>query len=80
MTVSIQKIKSNYVPIWISIIGAIVIISWIFLIVPDLKNDPSTFEEFFDTNLPSIPANLGLITFVKWLNNTDMINKIAKSS
>lgn len=44
MTIPVQKIKSNYVPILISIIGAIVIISWIFLIVPDLKNDPSTFE------------------------------------
>ena len=44
MTVSIQKIKSNYVPILISIIGALVIISWVFLIVPDLKNDSSAFE------------------------------------
>ena len=41
------------------------------------SNDPSTFEEFFDTNLPSIPANLGLVTFVNWLNSTDMVNIIA---
>lgn len=42
----------------------------------ELKN-PSTFEEFFDENLPSVPANIGLVTFVKWLNSTDMVNKIS---
>jgi hypothetical protein len=39
--------------------------------------DPSTFEEFFDENLPSVPANIGLVTFVKWLNSTNMVNKIS---
>ena len=41
---NLQKIKSNYAQISIPIIGALIIISWIFLIVPDLKNDFSTYE------------------------------------
>jgi len=38
-------IKSNYAQILIPIIGILVIISWLFFIVPDLKNDFSAFEE-----------------------------------
>ncbi len=39
-----QKIKSNYAQILIAIIGILIITSWMFLIVPDLKNDSSAFE------------------------------------
>ncbi len=42
---NLQKIKSNYAQILILIIGVLIITSWIFLIVPDLKNDSSLFEE-----------------------------------
>ena len=39
-----QKIKSNYAQILILIIGILIIVSWMFLIVPNLKNDSSAFE------------------------------------
>ncbi len=39
-----QNIKSNYAQILIPIIGVLIIISWLFLIVPDLKNNSSAFE------------------------------------
>jgi len=42
---NLQKIKSNYTQILIAIIGILIIISWMFFIVPDLKNDFSAFEE-----------------------------------
>jgi len=45
MSTSLQNIKSNYAQILILIIGILIIISWIFLIVPDMKNDFSAFEE-----------------------------------
>ena len=41
---NLQKIKSNYAQIFISIIGVLIIISWMFLIVPDLKSEFSVFE------------------------------------
>jgi signal transduction histidine kinase len=44
MTANPEKIKSNYAQILIPFIGVLIIISWMFLIVPDLKNDSSTFE------------------------------------
>jgi len=40
-----MKFKSNYAQILIPIIGILIIISWMFLIVPVLKNDFSAFEE-----------------------------------
>ena len=40
----IQNIKSNYAQILIPIIRALILISWMFLIVPDLKNNSSFFE------------------------------------
>jgi len=42
---NLQKIKSNYAQISIVIIGILIITSWVFWIVPDLKNDFSAFEE-----------------------------------
>jgi len=45
MPTNLQNIKSNYAQILIPIIGILVIISWMFLIVPDLKNDFTAFEE-----------------------------------
>jgi len=44
MPTNLQNIKSNYAQILIPIIGILIIISWLFLIVPDLKNDFSAFE------------------------------------
>jgi len=44
MSTHLQNIKSNYVQILIPIIGILIITSWMFLIVPDLKNDFSAFE------------------------------------
>jgi len=42
---NLQKIKSNYAQISIAVIGILIITSWMFWIVPDLKNDFSAFEE-----------------------------------
>jgi len=39
-----QKIKSNYAQILILIIGILIITSWMFLMVPDQKNNFSAFE------------------------------------
>ena len=47
---NLQKIKSNYAQILIPIIGVLVITSWMFMIVPDLKNDFSVFEEVLEYN------------------------------
>jgi len=44
MVTNLQNIKSNYTQILIPIIGILIITSWMFLIVPDLKNDFSAFE------------------------------------
>jgi signal transduction histidine kinase len=42
---NLQKIKSNFTQILIGVIGILIIVSWIFWIVPDIKNDASVFEE-----------------------------------
>ena len=39
-----NNLKSNYIQILIVVIGILIITSWMFLIVPDLKNDSSSFE------------------------------------
>ena len=44
MAANSEKIKSNYAQILILIIGVLIIISWLFIISPDLKNEPSAFE------------------------------------
>jgi signal transduction histidine kinase len=41
---NLQNTKSNYTQILIPIIGILIIISWLFIISPDLKNEPSAFE------------------------------------
>ena len=44
MAANLEKIKTNYAQILIAVIGVLIITSWMFLIVPDLKNDISAFE------------------------------------
>jgi len=42
--VHLENIKSNITQILILIVGILIIISWMFVIVPDLKNSSSSFE------------------------------------
>jgi len=56
----LQKIKSNYAQILIPVIGILIITSWMFLIVPDLKNNISAFETHVERKGErSIAENVG---------------------
>ena len=63
------KLKNN-AQILIPIIGAVIILSWVFLIVPDLKNDISAFETLVErvgekSNRETIDGELSNPKFVK---------------
>jgi len=59
MTTSLQKIKSNYTQILILIIGVLIITSWMFVIVPDLKNGFSAFQQ--------VKEHLGKDAYVEYI-------------
>jgi len=54
-----QNIKSNYTQILILIIGILTITSWVFLIVPELKNDFSAFQQ--------VKEHIGKDTYVEYI-------------
>jgi len=80
MSINFQNIKSNYAQILIPIIGILVIISWMFLIVPDLKNDFSAFEELKeyvgkDAQVNAIGEKLPTPIIVKSIVEYNIVNK-----
>jgi len=76
---NLQKIKSNYAQILIAIIGILMITSWMFWIVPDLKNDFSAFEEVReqlgkDAYVESIGGKLSTTDNIKDLIEYKIVN------
>jgi len=76
---NLQKIKSNCIQILIPIIGILIIISWMFLIVPDLKNDFLAFEDLreyvgTDAYVESVGGELSTTDNTKDLLEYNIVN------